>query len=438
MTYDLNFTHDPNIRSWVQSSNDEDSAFPIQNLPFGVFKYGARVACGVAIGNSIVDVGACFDKFDGRARVAASACNSTNLNGLMNLGNGAASELRRQLFNLLREGNEEGRRQLQPYLLAQNDCRLLLPVRIGGYTDFYACLNHAANVGSIFRPEAPLLPNYKHIPIAYNGRANSVQVSDTPVRRPAGQSKARSGDTPTFGPSARLDYEVELGLYIGKPSARYAPIALREAEDHFFGISLLNDWSARDIQFWEYQPLGPFLSKSFATSVSPWVVTREALAPFRQAAPERPAGDPTPLPYLVDEQDASSGGLNVTVDTFVSTSSMRSSGVGPRKISSSNSSALYWTFAQMLTHFTSNGSSLDTGDLIGSGTLSGTAPGSLGCLLEITRGGASPLALADGETRTWLEDGDEISMHGYCEKNGFRRIGLGSCTATILPAKADY
>ncbi|WP_321794702.1 fumarylacetoacetase [Caballeronia sp. J97] len=430
----LNQTHDPSRRSWVPSANFDGTEFPIQNLPFGVVRQADRIFCGVAIGESILDVSKCISAFDGIARDAAYACDNSSLNKLMALGNASVSALRARLVELLTEGNATGQNTLQSALSAAADCCILSPVRIAGYTDFFASIHHATNAGSLFRPDAPLLPNYKHVPIGYNGRANSVRVSGVPVTRPHGQTKAAQEPLPSFGPAMRLDYEVELGAYIGSPSVAGDPVQLRHAWDHIFGFSLLNDWSARDIQAWEYQPLGPFLAKTFATSVSPWIVTAEALAPFRTPAFARPTDDPSPLEYLSDDADRLEGGLKVTLEAFVRTRAMRETGAAPFHLSSSDASDLYWTFGQMVTHHTSNGSSLDTGDLIGSGTVSGAGDNALGSLLEITKGGSRPLHLPTGEIRTWLEDGDEITLRGHCARPGFRSIGFGSCTATIAPA----
>jgi fumarylacetoacetase len=432
----LNATHDPALRSWISSANAAHGDFPIQNLPFGAFRRrGSADAarCGVAIGDRIVDVARIAELFTGAAQAAARACGAHVLNDLMALGPQAASALRAQLSRLLAEGAEfHLRRSLEAALLAQADAELLLPVRIAGYTDFFASIHHATNAGRLFRPDQPLLPNYKHIPIAYNGRANSIRPSGVPVLRPRGQQRPATPDAaPAFAPSTRLDHEAELGLVIGPGTQAGVPVA--RAWDHIFGFCLLNDWSARDLQAWEYQPLGPFLSKSFATSVSPWIVTSEALAPFRTAAFKRPAGDPAPLPYLSDPEDQNEGGLGICIDAHLSTPRMRERGLAPHRLSRSNAATLYWTFAQMVAHHTSNGSALDTGDLLGSGTISGADDGSLGSLLEITAGGARPLLLPSGEERRFLQDGDEICLSGFCERPGRVRIGFGECRATVLP-----
>jgi fumarylacetoacetase len=314
------------------------------------------------------------------------------------------------------------------------DAEMLLPAQIGDYTDFYASVHHATNVGSMFRPDNPLLPNYKWLPIGYHGRASSIVASGTPVRRPSGQSTTPGAQSPTFGPSRSLDYEMELGGFVAIGNPLGEPVPLDRAEDHLFGFCLVNDWSARDMQSWEYQPLGPFLAKSFATTVSPWVVTTEALEPFRAPAFPRPAGDPAPLPYLSSERNASTGGLDIVVEVHLATSRMRDQGVAPMRVSRGRAADLYWTPAQMLAHHTSNGCGLRPGDLLGTGTISGPTKESRGCLLELTWRGAEPLTLPTGETRKFLEDGDEVIMRGYCEREGAVRIGFGECRGVVLPA----
>jgi len=319
-------------------------------------------------------------------------------------------------------------------LRKQRDVKLVMPVDIRNYTDFYASVHHASNVGSLFRPGNPLLPNYKWVPIGYNGRASSIIVSGGDVRRPSGQVKAPNAEAPCFTASRRLDYELEIAAFVGVGNQLGEAIAIANAADHIFGLCLLNDWSARDIQSWEYQPLGPFLAKSFATSISPWIITTEALAPFRVAASERSAGDPQPLAYLSDVNDERSGGFDVSVDVLLRTAEMRKAGGGPHRISHGNSREMYWTFAQMLAHHTSNGCDLRPGDLIGSGTISGPTTEALGCLLEITRGGVEPIRLPDGTQRTFLEDGDEVILRAYCARDGVTRIGFGECSGIVLAA----
>jgi len=443
---ELNATHDPQLRSWLAAANVEGTDFPIQNLPFGVFRRagsGDGFRCGVALGDSVVDVSHLQGLFTGTAAAAARACAGSAINALMALGPEAPSALRAQLSRLLCAGEAPAaqREAVASALVPLAAAELALPVRIGGFTDFFASVQHATNAGRLFRPDHPLLPNYKYVPIAYNGRANSVQIggqinAQLPggVRRPRGQIKAPGEGPPVFAASARLDYEVELGVYVGAATKRGEPVAVGRAWEHVFGVSLLNDWSARDIQAWEYQPLGPFLAKSFATSVSPWVVTAEALAPFRTRAFPRPTDDPAPLPYLHDPADQLNGGVSVHIDAFLRSAEMRKRGLPSLHLSRSGSASLYWTIGQMVAHHTSNGSALDTGDLLGSGTISGDAPTALGSLLEITAGGSHALELPSGETRRFLEDGDEVVMRGFCERPGVTRIGLGECRATVLPA----
>ncbi len=432
----LNATHDPDLRSWVNTANVPDTDFPIQNLPFGAFRRrgsGDVARCGVAIGDSIVDVSLIAALFTDEAKAAAHACAAPELNALMELGPRAASALRGQLSALLAQAAQERSAKVAKALIPMADAELLLPVRVSGYTDFFASVHHAGNAGRLFRPDQPLLPNYKYIPVAYNGRANSVRVSGTHVVRPRGQLRPASpGAEPDFAPSRRMDHEVELGALIGRPTRHGTPVSVGHAWDHIFGFCLLNDWSARDIQAWEYQPLGPFLGKSFATSISPWIVTTDALAPFRGAAATRPAGDPEPLSYLSDADDHATGALGICIDAYLSTQRMRQNGWPAQRLSRSDASTLYWTFAQMVGHHTSNGSALDTGDLLGSGTISGADDGALGSMLEITVGGSKALILPSGEERAFLLDGDEIILAGFCERAGYARIGFGECRATVL------
>lgn len=444
MTLRIDATHDAALRSWVDSANTTASDFPIQNLPFGIFRRRGGPDAphgGIAIGDRILDLPACLAAglFTGLAVQAAGACGETSLNALLTLGRGCWSDLRRQASGLLREGDTRIRLHADwetRLLLPMGDAELFLPAAIGDYTDFYASVFHATNVGGLFRPDQPLLPNYKHLPIGYHGRASSIVVSGTPVRRPSGQSKADDAPDPVFGPSKVLDYEVEAGFLVGPGNRLGEPIAIGDAEDHLFGMCLLNDWSARDIQKWEYQPLGPFLAKSFATSLSPWVVTLDALEPYRVPAFARPGGDPAVLPHLDQAAQARRAGLNATFELFLSTPKMRENGTAPFRLSRANSRDLYWTPGQMLAHHASNGCNLRPGDLLGSGTLSGPAKENEGCLLELTRGGKEPISLPDGETRRFLLDGDEVILKGYCEAEGFARIGLGECRGLILPALA--
>jgi fumarylacetoacetase len=428
-----NETHDSNLRSWVESANAPTSDFPIQNLPFGVFqsRRGGEPHVGAAIGDRILDLRICRERErlgDLPARVQR-ACSATILNPLIALEPLAIGALRRRLIELLRADAAP-----EPELLvAGDDVTLLMPLEVGGYTDFYASISHATNVGRLFRPDAPLLPNYKHVPIAYHGRTSSLVVSGTAVRRPWGQIKTAADASPSFEPSRRLDYETEIAAVIGTGNRHGEPIALDDAERHVFGLCLLNDWSARDIQAWEYQPLGPFLGKNFATSLSPWLVTMEALAPFRCAAFERPAGDPAPLPYLASPHNDRTGGFDITVEALLQSADMRRQGLPPVRLGRGSLTDMYWTVAQMVTHHSSNGCPLETGDVIASGTVSGASEYSHGCLLEITRG-SQPLGLPTGEERLFLAAGDELTLHAFCERPGRRRIGFGTCSGVVLPA----
>ncbi len=442
----LDQTHDSKVRSWVESANIAGSDFPIQNLPFGVFRRrdaGAEARVGVAIGDRILDLAGvrseglpAGDLAENELRLAANACASNSLNPLMALGTAPRRVLRRSLHAILRQDAVASDRQAASrHLVAQADVDMLLPAFVGDYTDFYASIFHATNVGRLFRPDNPLLPNYKFMPIGYHGRASSLVPTGTPVRRPSGQT--REGDAePKFGPTRALDYELELGFFVSAGNRLGETIPIGEAEEHIFGICLVNDWSARDIQAWEYQPLGPFLAKSFATSLSPWVVTMEALAPFRVPAFERAGCDPAPLPYLSGQSDREKGGLDLWLEVSLLSGRMREASIAPVVLGRSNFKDMYWTMAQMLTHHASNGCNLRAGDLLASGTVSGAAKTARGCLLELTSRGKDPVTLPTGEQRKFLEDGDEIILQGFCERDGFRRIGLGSCRGTILPASA--
>jgi len=434
MTATLNETHDPARRSFVETANAPDSDFPIQNLPFGVFRPSpdANPRVGVAIGDQIVDVAAASASFAGEAAAAAKACAAPNLNTLMALGPQAWSALRLSLSRAL--SAEHGDKSLSRHFTPMAAAELLLPVAIGDFTDFYASVFHATNAGRAFRPDNPLLPNYKYVPVAYHGRASSVRVSGTPVKRPQGQRKGQNESAPSYGPSRNMDFELELGMYIGTPTALGETVPVGKAASHIFGFCLLNDWSARDVQAWEYQPLGPFLGKNFATTVSPWVVMREALAPFRAAAFARPQGDPAPLPYLTDADDQAHGGLDITLEAYLATEAMRRAGTAPQRLTRTSFATTYWTVAQMVAHHTCNGCNLVTGDLIGSGTVSGPEKDSWGSLLELTARGREPIALPTGEQRGFIEDGDEIIFKGFCSKQDYPRIGFGECRAVLLPA----
>jgi fumarylacetoacetase len=436
----LDETHAPELRSWVDSAHDPATDFPIQNLPFGVFKRVGAVESprvGVAIGDQIVDVFACLTRghIVGEAAIAAARCNAPHLNELMALGMFPLRSLRLALSRFLRAGAaERDVERSSGVLVPMRDAELFLPATIGDYTDFYASIHHATNVGSMFRPDNPLLPNYKWVPIGYHGRASSIVANGTAVRRPVGQARDEREGTPSFAPSRRLDYELEVGVLIGRGNSLGVSIPIAEAEQHIFGLCLVNDWSARDIQSWEYQPLGPFLAKSFATTVSSWVVTLDALEPFRAPAYARPAGDPSPLPYLSSQNDTASGAFGITLDVLIASAQMRDAGVEPFRVSSGSFTDMYWTIAQLVTHHASNGCNLRPADLLASGTVSGPAKESRGCLLERTWRGTEPLQLPTGETRAFLHDGDDVILRGYCERDGARRIGFGECRGRVLAA----
>ena len=435
MTQRLDETHDAALRSWVASANEPRTDFPIQNLPLGVFRRrgsGESPRIGVAIGDRILDLALCarvglLGGVDGMARFMVD----DTLNRLMAEGRDGARALRASVVAILREGSNAARRESE-ITLAQREAEPLLPVHIGDYTDFYASIHHAANIGSMFRPENPLLPNYKYIPVGYHGRASSIVVSGTPIRRPSGQTRDDANAPPSFGASKRLDYEMEVGAFVGRGSPLGASIPLTRADDHLWGLCLVNDWSARDIQTWEYQPLGPFLAKNFATTISPWVVTLEALEPFRIPAPDRSPGDPAPLRHLFDSQTQQRGAFALVVEVHLSTERMRADGIAPVRVSRGSFADMYWTLGQMLVHHTSNGCNMRPGDLIASGTVSGPDQDSRGSLLERTWRGTEPLELPSGERRAFLENGDEVIMRGYAEREGFRRIGFGECRGMIV------
>jgi len=417
-----------NHASWVESANQSHTDFPLQNLPYGVFGSDARI--GIAIGDSILDLRACAETglLHGLSHETTRACTTDSLNALFALGPDHWSPLRRRLTGLLETASSQ-RPQVEPLLIPRASAVMHLPAQIGDYTDFFTSLHHATNVGNLFRPRNPLAPNYKHLPIGYHGRASSIVVSGSPVNRPAGQTQEGQ-----FGPTRALDYELEVGVFIGPGNRLGEPVPIHQARAHIFGLCLLNDWSARDLQAWESQPLGPFLAKSFATTISPWVVPLEALEPFRAPAFSRPVGDPTPLPYLHSPDDQARGGIDITVEVWLASQHMREIGAPPLRISRGNFRDTYWTIAQMLTHHTSNGCNLRPGDLLGSGTVSGPTRDSLGCLLELTRRGTEPFRLPTGEERRYLEDGDEVILLAYCEREGCVRIGFGDCRGTISAA----
>jgi fumarylacetoacetase len=433
-----NLTHDPTLQSWVESANEPGADFPVQNLPFCVFSDDAPESMprgGVAIGDQIVDLAVAADAglFSGRAADAAYIAAAGALNDLMATDPEHVSALRAELSLLLSgDGTQHRGIRLPRNLLCPMDgVYLHTPARIGNYTDFYASVHHATNVGSMFRPDNPLLPNYKHVPIGYHGRASSITLNDEIVR-PSGQTKPPSETVPSFGPCKQLDYELEVGVFVAQGNMLGAPIPIDRADQQIFGLCLVNDWSARDIQAWEYQPLGPFLAKNFATTVSPWIVTREALEPFRTPLAPRAEGDPAPLPYLDDENDRAAGGFDITLEVWLASAAMRDQGIAPVRVSRGNFRDMYWTFAQMIAHHTSNGCDLRPGDLLASGTVSGIDKESRGCLLEMTWRGTEPIQLPTGEARKFLEDGDEVIMRGYCEREGATRIGFGECRGVIV------
>ncbi len=435
-------THDPSVRSWIDSANRSGTGFPIQNLPFGVCRRRGsseppRVC--VAIGDFALDVSTCAKKglLQGSSEQAAAACASAALNRLLALGPLHWSALRRELHTILRsDGPRRSDIQdtIEKNLLPLAEAEFFLPAEIGDYTDFYASIYHAFAVGKLFRPEHPLVPNYKYIPIGYHGRSSSIVVSGTNVYRPAGQVRDQHSQQVRFGSSGRLDYELEMAFFVGPGNPLGQPIPIADAESHIFGLCLLNDWSARDIQSWESQPLGPFLGKSFCTSISPWVVTLDALAPFRTCAFERAKGDPAPLPHLFSLEDQQNGGIDMTVEVFLSSEQMRREGYTAMRLSRGNFRDMYWTIAQMLAHHTSNGCNLRPGDLLASGTVSGKSNESFGCLLELGARGLGPIQLPTGEMRSFLEDGDEVVLRAICQSSRAVRIGFGECRGLISPA----
>lgn len=430
----LDFTHDPGRRSWVASAGP-DSDFPLQNLPFGVVA-GVNGEPGgvVRIGDTVLHLRGLAESglLTGEAQTAAESAADGTLNALFALGSGPRVALRRALHALLAEGAPQ-QQTVAALLTPLPDVDVLLPARIGDYTDFYVGIHHAHNVGALFRPDNPLLPNYKWVPIGYHGRASSVQVSGIPITRPHGQLMVTDAPSPVLAPTRRLDFELELGAWIGPGNRLGEPVSLDDAESHIAGYCLLNDWSARDVQAWEYQPLGPFLAKSFGTTVSPWVITAEALAPFRIPF-DRPEDDPAPLPYLDSPRHRASGGLDIELQVRISMARMRDDGQPPHPIARSSSRHMYWTFVQLVTHHTSNGCNLQPGDLLGSGTLSGPDTGSEGSLLELSHGGTDPITLPNGETRTFLEDCDEITLKATAHRPGAAIIGFGECVAVVQPA----
>ena len=434
----LNEPHNPDLTSWVESANQKDCDFPVQNLPFAVFRRrGSHESfrVGIAIGDQVIDLQLLNDAniFEGGDQQAVQACAGLDLNEFMGMGPDVWSSFRQVMSQALRTGSQH-QSTMETCLVSQDDVEYKLPCQIGDYTDFYTSVHHANRVGSLFRPDNPLLPNYKWVPIGYHGRASSIDVSGQHFHRPKGQLKALDSDTPNFGPCQRLDHELEVGIFIGSGNSLGDAISIEEAERHVFGLCLLNDWSARDIQAWEYQPLGPFLSKSFATTISPWIVTMEALAPYREPF-QRPADDPQPLPYLSSDNNSSYGSLNIQLQVFLQTPKMHTEQQSAELLSCSNFKDSYWTIAQMVAHHTVNGCNLRSGDLFGSGTQSGPKLEESGSLLELTRGGKQSIKFGNGESRTFIEDGDTLVMRGRCEKAGAASIGFGQVTSTVLPAK---
>ena len=433
---------DPRARSWVDSANDAGTDFPLQNLPFGVFKRAGSSEpwrVGIAIGDQVFDIVAALtdEMFEGNAAGAAERCREASMNALAELGRTAISGLRDAVADILVADSPLAKRRdelAKRLLVPMSEVEMRLPVQAGDYTDFYASIHHATNVGSMFRPDNPLLPNYKYLPIGYHGRSSSLVVSGTPFHRPRGQIRDDASKPPVYMPSNKLDYELEVGIVVGPGNAMAHPISMADAERHVVGLCLVNDWSARAIQSWEYQPLGPFLAKNFATTVSPWVVTLDALEPFRAPAFPRAAGDPAPLPHLSDPENEARGGIAITLEVWISTAAMRERGDAPVRLSRGSFTDMYWTVAQLITHHTSNGCNLRPGDLLASGTVSGATKESRGCLLELTWRGAEPIDLPNGERRTFLQDGDEVILRGYCERQGHPRVGFGDCRGTVLPS----
>lgn len=433
----LNETHDIKLMSWVSSANHQ-SDFPIQNLPFATFRRkdsDETIRGGVAIGKYVLDMAALAQThiFTGLAQEAAIAAAQSSLNDLMAMGKEANSALRLALSRALRIDAVE-QKKLDDCLILQNDVEYSMPCTIGDYTDFYTSIHHATAVGSLFRPDNPLLPNYKWVPIGYHGRSSTIDVSGQQFPRPVGQIKAADAQAPILAPCKRLDYELEMGIFIGQGTELGERINIEYAEDHIFGLCLFNDWSARDIQAWEYQPLGPFLAKNFASTISPWIVTIEALAPYRINF-IRPENDPQPLPYLTSKNNSEQGGLDIHLECLIQTDKMRTVNEQAYKISDSNFKYSYWTIAQLVAHHSVNGCSMRAGDLLGSGTQSGPDHHQAGSMLELSRGGKEEFTLGNGEKRTFLEDGDTVIMRGYCQKEGATRIGFGEVLGTVLPAK---
>jgi fumarylacetoacetase len=433
----LNETHDPKLKSWVLSANRENTDFPIQNLPFAIFRNSGSTESfrvGVAIGDQVLDLAALnkLSLFTGKTADALNVCGDETMNRLMALGSDVWSSLRLDLSRALREGSST-ESALSTCLIDMNDVEYAVQARIGDYTDFYTSIHHATNIGKQFRPDNPLLPNYQWVPIGYHGRSSSIGISGQQFRRPTGQTRAPNAERPSVAASKRIDYELEVGVFIGEGNANGEPISIDDAENHVFGLCLFNDWSARDIQAWEYQPLGPFLSKNFASTLSPWIITTEALAPFKTPW-TRPSTDPQPLDYLESESNRASGGFDVELEVLLESEKMRQENQQPFCLATTNFKHSYWSVAQLVTHHSSNGCNLQPGDLFGSGTQSGPDESEAGSLTELTKGGKKPVTLANGEVRSFLEDGDTVILRGYCQKEGATRIGFGEASGTVLPA----
>jgi fumarylacetoacetase len=439
----LNETHDARLRSWVASANAAATDFPIQNLPFGIFRRRGSSALyrgGVAIGDQVLDLDAAWTsgafpsaQIGSAAARALTCAKRPTLNDLMSLGAEALGGLRLALSRALRQGSPH-QAALETSLVPQTEVEMAMPAQVGDYTDFYTSLHHATAVGKLMRPDNPLLPNYKWVPIGYHGRSSSIGVSGQTVQRPLGQRLPAGGATPVVGPSERLDYELELGVFVGSGNDLGSPIPIAEAQAHIFGLCLLNDWSARDLQAWEYQPLGPFLGKNFATTISPWIVTWEALAPYRIPW-VRAAGEPQPLPYLQSQELLDCGAIDIALEVYIETERMRAEGTAPQRLSQSNFRDCYWSVAQMVAHHTINGCNLRAGDLLGTGTQSGPAPAAAGSLLELSFGGKQPLTLPNGEQRRFLSDGDAIILRAACEREGYSRVGFGEARGRVIAAR---
>lgn len=434
----MNETHNPSLTSWVSSANDSETDFPIQNLPFGVFKPVTGEQAwrgGVAIGDQILDLAAVDQSgvFKDQAQHGVALGALDQLNELMNAGPTISSALRKALSDGL-ASDSPSQAALAECLVPRSQVQMRVPAQIGDYTDMYTSIHHASNIGKLFRPDNPLMPNFQWLPVGYHGRASSIDVSGQRFPRPSGQTMPPGAQTPSFGPSKRMDYELEIGIWVGQGNELGSPVELDRTNEHVFGLCLLNDWSARDIQAWEYQPLGPFLAKNFASTISPWMVTLEALEPFRVPW-TRPSSDPQPLPYLESEANRNAGGFDIQIETWLSSEKMRTAGDPAHRLSRSSFRHSYWSIAQMVAHHTVGGCNLRAGDLIGSGTQSGPSEGEAAALIEITKGGKEPVTLSNGEQRTFLEDNDSIELKGWCEAEGFRRIGFGGCEGMVLPAR---